>query len=137
LEEHGRYGAVVHAETDGKGSLSGKKLWHIRVQLRYTQRATQLTWQRIAKQHNEADAQRQGRVHLPNSARLLSSAHYIQKLHTPTFNMTSVVLFSWRKGRDVGDQMPWMANGASKARWSKNTEELTWLDAVVSYALDN
>jgi hypothetical protein len=40
--------------------------------------------------------------------------------------MTSVVLLSWRKGRDVGDQMPWMANGTSKAMWSKKTEELAY-----------
>lgn len=39
-----------------------------------------------------------------------------------------MVLFSWRKGRDAGVQIPWMANGASKARWSKNTEELTRQD---------
>lgn len=44
--------------------------------------------------------------------------------------MTSVVLFSWRNGRDVGAQTPWTASGTSKAMWSKNTEELTRLDAV-------
>jgi hypothetical protein len=42
-----------------------------------------------------------------------------------TFSTTSVVLVNWRKGKVAGAQMPWTANGTSKAIWSKNTVELT------------
>lgn len=52
--------------------------------------------------------------------------------YTRTFSMTSEVLFSWRKGRDVGAQTPWTASGTSKAIWSKNTLELTCQTDVVS-----
>lgn len=44
-----------------------------------------------------------------------------------TFSTTSVVLVSWRKGKVAGAQIPWTANGTSKAIWSKNTVELTCL----------
>ena len=40
-------------------------------------------------------------------------------------SITTVVLFNSRKGSAEGEMIPWIATGASRATWSRNTTDLS------------